>query len=278
MLTLIEEDGTSPPQQRSHSSVAVTVSATGRKANPVATARRPLFYPTALLMKSPPSFLIFVLFGLVSLVILLRRREDVTDSIGFAIAACVVVALAVLSPINQGLRHVLVVFPLLCIAISRWTVNCHSTLAGRRRGASAGITAGLLLMQAGILYSSIPNHIGYHNWLAAEEPGHFISGSDLDWGQDMIALKRFAVEHQSAELHIVDRSTGNPCRHGLSSPEGSGPCLTPRHSNSPISEQKSRRPFDEPATERDGQSVHLPVPHRWHQLESSSAAQIVQSL
>ena len=66
--------------------------------------------------------------------------------------------------------------------------------------------AGLLLLwQIGEAAAAAPDYLSYFNQLAAGEPQRIVTGSDLDWGQDVkrlaAALKQRHVDRVSLAVH-----------------------------------------------------------------------------
>lgn len=157
------------------------------------------FYPVAILVKTPVPFLLLSAAGAAWL---LRRAWRARS---FGPAAPVVACLAILgfaaaSPINIGIRHVLVVFPLLAVAAAAWMVAPH----GRWSPAARILAAALAIWQVVDAARTHPDHMAYFNVLAGDEPERILLDGDLDWGQDVRRLeaevRRRGIERIYASL------------------------------------------------------------------------------
>lgn len=146
------------------------------------------FFPYAMAVKTPLA--LFALLGLASAAALrappAERARLGRSAAPLAVAIAVHGGLAVSSPINLGLRHVLPLYPALFV------------LAGGALGATApfGRTGrSLALALAGAFaFASLsiqPHPLAYFNVLVGPERGHrVLVDSSLDWGQDLDNLAR----------------------------------------------------------------------------------------
>ena len=123
------------------------------------------YFPVALFYKTPIAFLVLALAGI--------RRMSAA-----AIVAAVILAIAMTSNINIGVRHVLPIFgPLAVVAASvriRWLV--------------LPMTAWLVIGSA----LAHPDYLPWFNAFAGKEPYRVLNDSNLDWGQDVLRLARLA--------------------------------------------------------------------------------------
>ena len=176
-----------------------------------------LSYVTAFLVKTPLPTIIFVMVGLLSLSRTVRRPESVRGT-GLMIACGLLLGCGALSSINQGIRHFLLVYPTAICAACFGFERLITEGPQYARRLWIALAIALVSIQALELSRWVPNQLGYYNQIVSGEPGYWIGDSDLDWGQDMIALGRFAMEHGIEDMYIVDRGSANPCRHGLVRP------------------------------------------------------------
>ena len=172
------------------------------------------YYPLVLLVKTPLPTLLLGLLATVSLVrsaCLTRRWESLSP-----IMAIVAILIAVgASNINIGVRHVLIVYPLLAVSIGVGAARLLSDTAGsRRQGWSIAIGA-TLVAQLATSVGAHPNYLSFFNTLAGPDPGRVLVDSDLDWGQDLANLEGYFAERDVAALHLAYFGTGSPCRHNL---------------------------------------------------------------
>jgi hypothetical protein len=166
------------------------LSVAGRGANyfhgRVSDATTPAYFPVAFAVKSTPSFLaLTLLLFLLGGAGLFSRR-----SLSLLVPAGVLLAAAVTSSFNIGIRHILPVYPLLAIA------GAGALAARLSPRAFAGAALVLGLGSAASLRSSHPFEMGYFNFLVggAEGGSRWLSDSNLDWGQDMKRLGDFLRE------------------------------------------------------------------------------------
>ena len=107
------------------------------------------------------------------------------------------------------------IYPLFFIAAAYGLVRAiERRHVGGRRWAVGALLAGLAVHTV-VLICWVPDQIGYRNAGVRGEPGYVINDSDLDWGQDLLALRDFVERNQIEELYLLDRGSTNPCRHGF---------------------------------------------------------------
>jgi hypothetical protein len=157
------------------------------------------FYLVALAVKTPLPLLLFGLVGLVSLASAGWRSGDLRGLLPLLLVCTFLGFASVFSRINIGVRHVLIVYPLLAIGcVAAWQ-QCWA-LSKRVTSVALGRLLRVLVVvlatwQAGALLEW-PDYLAYFNELAPE-PGHVLIDSDLDWGQDFKRLTR-----RLSQLHV----------------------------------------------------------------------------
>jgi len=143
------------------------------------------FFPVALSVKTPIPFGLFALAGCVHAARLALRTGQ-WSAVSAPVAAVAILAVAMASRIDIGVRHVLPVYALLAIPAgaairAAWHARKHVLVA---RGTATGLASWLAI-------SSIrahPDYLAYFNEVAGSHPEHFLINSDLDWGQDYLRL------------------------------------------------------------------------------------------
>ncbi len=152
------------------------------------------FYLIALGVKTPLPLLLLSLYGLAHLLWRARSNKSAQRTTHRSwFAAAPTVAFVVLltfcslySHINIGVRHVFVLYPLMAIAASAgalalWRQSHHF--------APRAALSALLLWQVSTLWSAYPEYLAYFNAAAGSHPESILVDSDLDWGQDLEALR-----------------------------------------------------------------------------------------
>ena len=171
------------------------------------------FYLVGLLLKSPLPFLILLA---AAAPVAFRRTGRIAlgpRGLGAGLAALAALAFSMIITVNIGLRHLLIVVPLLAIFTARALPPLLEALAPRRRALAGTALAVALLLATEIVIveRARPELMAYFNPLAGREPGHALIDSDLDWGQDLLLLKRELRARQISSLHYGLFAIVNPC-------------------------------------------------------------------
>jgi hypothetical protein len=160
------------------------------------------YYLRALAYKVPEGTIVLVWLSLAVLVASPRSRAPWFDELMvLTVPVVVLVVMSVFTNINLGLRYVLPIFPYLFIATGKlvpWAAGLSQAAA--RRGAS--VVVGLAIFGTVAAVVSIhPHYLAYFNWTSggpARGSEHLID-SNLDWGQDLVGLRRWVQEHAEGE-------------------------------------------------------------------------------
>ena len=162
------------------------------------------YFPVVFFFKTPLPFLILALIGIA----MIARRAPAVALIPIAMM------LAVLpSSINIGVRHILPIYPPLCIAAACATIALWQ---------SATMRAIVVLLAAWMLIGverAHPDYLAWFNEAAGDHPERVAVDSNLDWGQDVLRLARVGRRLHIARMSIL--YTGNAVlqRHGLEADE-----------------------------------------------------------
>jgi hypothetical protein len=149
------------------------------------------FYLVGLGVKTPLPVLVLGVAGLIRMLQQSYTRRD------WWLGAPPIAFLAILSfasffsSINLGVRHLLILYPILGLAAA-WTLVA---LADQLRKRAAPIVApaavcSILALQAAISVAAYPDDLAYFNELAGKHPERILMDADLDWGQDLDRLGR----------------------------------------------------------------------------------------
>jgi len=149
------------------------------------------YFPAAFAFKSTPAELFVACLLLIALVTALAhpvaafRQQDVAMQVLF-VAAALFVMMLVTSKIAIGHRYLIVLYPLMALAGAEW-------LTGRLKPKQAFPIGLLLLGLQGISNAAIaPHFLAYFNAASGgpERGGELLIDSNIDWGQDLPALRR----------------------------------------------------------------------------------------
>jgi hypothetical protein len=182
-----------------------------------------LYFPTLIVVKLPLALLILAAVGL------WRRPARSGGAWPFAFAVAIpaaILAVAMSSRINIGLRHILPAFPFVAIiagAGALWLIQ-----QSRRWNWAlwaAGAATGWLVIGS---LAAHPDYLAYFNALAGDEPERIVVDSDLDWGQDIKRLGQRLRELNVSSVTFTPTITislaalGFP-PHQLSTPDAPAP-------------------------------------------------------
>jgi 4-amino-4-deoxy-L-arabinose transferase-like glycosyltransferase len=174
------------------------------------------YFPVALLFKTPLPFLALAAMsvGQTLLSVLLSvlpsvRGSKPTDkrtdkSVCPPLMACVIMAIAMATPINIGVRHILPIYvPLAILAGSG-----AQELWQRGRNARIAVAALCVWMFIGTSISH-PDYIPWFNELALGHGERILSDSNFDWGQDVLRLRNICRQRHIDHL-AIEVFTGAP--------------------------------------------------------------------
>ncbi|MDB6044430.1 MAG: hypothetical protein JWM63_2981 [Gammaproteobacteria bacterium] len=176
------------------------------------------FYLVALAVKTPLPLLATGPVGLAML-----AREGWRDRDGWRLAPALlfvtILAFASLfSQINIGIRHVLILYPLLALGGAHAVTVAWRALRDTRHRSFAVlgtvVVVGLVGWQVSTLWRANPDYLPYFNE-AVGHPEKVLVDSDLDWGQDLWRLERRAAEIKVPSLSLAYRGTADLSREAL---------------------------------------------------------------
>ncbi len=132
------------------------------------------YFPVTVLLKTTLPLLLLVVAALFA-----KQKRVVFESL---VAAVAILAMAMTSPLDLGIRYVLPIFVPLSVAAGIGLVQMFN----QRRAAAALLIAWQLAASA----LAHPDYFPYFNELAGREPSRFLIDSNLDWGQDVLRLSK----------------------------------------------------------------------------------------
>jgi 4-amino-4-deoxy-L-arabinose transferase-like glycosyltransferase len=149
------------------------------------------YFPVVFFFKTPLGFVFLALAGIVIGI----RRGGAHAAVAFAPLLMFVPAM--ISSINIGIRHVLPVYPFLCIAAA---VAVIAMWRSRRRVLRASLAVLLAwYFIAGAV--SHPDYLAYFNEVAGRHPERIALDSNLDWGQDLLRLASIVSKRRITHLY-----------------------------------------------------------------------------
>jgi 4-amino-4-deoxy-L-arabinose transferase-like glycosyltransferase len=161
------------------------------------------FYVVALAVKTPITLLLLGLTGLVALLMKVGRERWTQAAPAIAFIALLAFC-SFYSHINIGLRHVFILYPLLCMSAAALVVQLW------RRYSNLWLRGALVLLiawQMSLLWSVYPDYLPYFNFTAGRHPERILIDSDLDWSQDVERLQKRLTELKVKKFGFVYRGT-----------------------------------------------------------------------
>jgi hypothetical protein len=116
---------------------------------------------------------------------------------------------------DAGLRHVLVVLPLLAVTAGSGAA-CLWKMEGKYRNWGRALLVGLLLWQGFSSFGARSDYIAYFNPLAGKDPSRvLLTGCDLDCGQDACRLAEALRARHVAHASVAIWSSAEMSRIGM---------------------------------------------------------------
>jgi Dolichyl-phosphate-mannose-protein mannosyltransferase len=168
------------------------------------------YFAVTFFLKTPPAMLVLLL-----LTIVFYRRLSPSffrNEIFLILPVAVYLAAVSASRFNIGHRHILFVYPLLIIFVSK-IVYLNS-----RARKTAPILLGLIFVWYVVSsFSVYPHYLSYFNVLAGgPKNGHkFLSDSNIDWGQDLKRLKAYLDRNGIGDIYLSYFGEADPGYYGI---------------------------------------------------------------
>lgn len=156
------------------------------------------YFPIAVLLKTTLPLLV-----LSALVLVRRGPPEELYPIWLTV---VVLVVSMAASLNIGIRHVLVIYPLLAILASGLFRD-----PGRWRVAALA----LLAWHAAESLAAHPDYLPYFNQIARGREHHFLVDSNLDWGQDLHRLARHLRQNHIDDIQLSYVGQTNPDKFGI---------------------------------------------------------------
>jgi 4-amino-4-deoxy-L-arabinose transferase-like glycosyltransferase len=176
------------------------------------------FYVVALAAKTP---LPLLATGPIGLALLARdgwRARTPWKIAAPALFIALLVCASLISHINIGIRHILIVYPFLALG------GCHALARAWRRvrtvknrdwaGIGASVAVGLAAWQVSGLWTANPDYLPYFNEAVAH-PERVLVDSDLAWGQDLRRLERRLSDLRVPSFSFAYLGTADLARESL---------------------------------------------------------------
>jgi 4-amino-4-deoxy-L-arabinose transferase-like glycosyltransferase len=165
------------------------------------------YYFYVIALKWPVTVLLLALTGVV---VILRKQVRLPD--GWPALVAIPTALflmAIFSRIQIGDRHILPLYPsALLLAAAAW-----QGLATHR--VARIVLLGLVILNAADCLRFAPDYMSYFTPLVDQKSYKLLTDSNTDWGQGLIALKKYQDAHPNDEIHLAYFGTVDPAVYGV---------------------------------------------------------------
>lgn len=172
------------------------------------------YFPLAFFVKSPLVLVLLATAGIgATLLTAVRRPRVELDTWFVLVPVCIIGAAAVTSGINIGVRHILPLYPFLLLALGRVVAII---LASPRRWTRWALAAGALFWTVQVARAH-PHHLAYFSAAVggARNGGAYLTDSNLDWGQDLKALKVWMDSRGVTRINLAYFGTSDPAYYGI---------------------------------------------------------------
>jgi len=166
------------------------------------------YYPAAIVLKWPAVLLVLVLASLLMGVRKTCRQPG--DLLVMGAFALVFLFFAIQSKYDIGERHILPLYPFaLLIAGAIWEQV-------KARRAAMIVLLLLLALNAADALRSAPDYLTYFNVLVKPANSwRYLTDSNLDWGQGLIALREYEQKHPEETLRLAYFGSVDPALYGV---------------------------------------------------------------
>lgn len=176
------------------------------------------FYLVALAVKTPLTLLIPGLIGLGLQAVQGWRRGDAWLLAPPLLFVVLLAFCSIVSRINIGVRHVLILYPLLAIGAAH-ALTAAWRAVDRVKGERANVAARgavllVVVLQASLVLRAYPDYLAWFNVLAPH-PERVVVDSDLDWGQDLRRLERRLAQLRVPSVALGYLGTADLAREPL---------------------------------------------------------------
>ena len=169
-----------------------------------------LFFPAALLLKTPLPFLMLSGYGTI---VLLREHRHEWRHLVPLVSAAAILLVAMPSHLNLGVRYVLPFYPMMSLVAGFGAVRL---LAWRTLSARAVLVA-LLIAEIVISADAHPDYLPYFNVFAGRNPERFLVDSDMDWGQDVNRVAAALRARGIRQVAVALQGSADLSLHGFPS-------------------------------------------------------------
>jgi 4-amino-4-deoxy-L-arabinose transferase-like glycosyltransferase len=167
------------------------------------------YYVVGLFFKTPIPFLLLGVFASIDTIRRSASERDWRLAVPIICAAAILIFTSGFSRINTGVRHILIVYPFVAVAIGALV----DRLWVDRRRASLALALLLLLWLTAGSVATHPDYLADFNAFAGDRPERILIDSDLDMGQDLKRLREAVVDRKIDRILVAFYGNADIHRH-----------------------------------------------------------------
>jgi len=164
------------------------------------------YFPVVFFFKTPLPLIVLAFAGIALLAAFAWRDRD-GESLGIALAPAVMFLPALLVSLNIGVRHILPVYPILCM--------CAAYGALRLWRLSRTLVVALVAWYFISTAIAHPDYLAWFNEAAGGHPERIAVDSNLDWGQDLLRLREAMRSRGIGHVDIAYFGSADPRQLGI---------------------------------------------------------------
>jgi 4-amino-4-deoxy-L-arabinose transferase-like glycosyltransferase len=166
------------------------------------------YFPVVVLLKWP--IVVLALFLTATVLGLLRRIRFPSDLLLLALFPGLYFLAAIFSKVDLGERHILLVYPFALLFLAAlWQ-------SARRHRAIKVLLLALVAVNAIDTLRYAPGYLSYFTpFVNPSTSWRLLSDSNLDWGQGLLALRKYQAEHPNDSIHMDYFGTMHPSLYGI---------------------------------------------------------------
>ncbi|MGD0469498.1 MAG: glycosyltransferase family 39 protein [Terriglobales bacterium] len=178
------------------------------------------FYGVVALLKWPS---IVLLLFVSSLVLFLRGRlSPPPDAFVLLLFPAVYMVFIMSARITMGERHFLPIYPFVLLIASAFWEFANGPSAEGVRSSKPGKRALVFIVLAALIVNAAdalrfaPDYLSYLNILIPNRTSYrYLSDSNLDWGQGLLALRQYQSEHPNEQISLAYFGDVEPAVYGI---------------------------------------------------------------
>jgi hypothetical protein len=170
------------------------------------------YYPVAFCLKETVPFLVLLSASLWPVAAGIGRKRDRRELLLLCfVPVTLFLVLMFMNRLNVGVRYLLPAYPFFCCFISRFSAAIES------RSSLRLVLGGLFVLHCLSVAHIAPHYTSYFNELCGgpEKGYRFLIDSNIDWGQDLPALKRYLDDHGIGRIQLAYFGHSLPERYGI---------------------------------------------------------------